>query len=52
MSQIFKARLTKTMNKQLEFCKLIVIFQTNNRPKNYFWFNYFVPETLWSKFNL
>ena len=31
MSQIVKTRLTKTMNKRTEFCKLRVIFQTNNR---------------------
>ena len=45
MSQIVKTRLTKTMNKHIKFCNLRVIFQTNNRPKNYFCFKNFVPET-------
>ena len=38
MSQIVKTRLTKTMNKHMKFCKLRVIFQTNNRLRNYFRF--------------
>ena len=46
MSQIVKTRLTKTMNKHMKFCKLRVIFQTNNRLKNYFRFEDSVPETL------
>ena len=46
MSQIVKTRLTKTMNKHMKFCKLRVIFQTNNRLKNYFCIKDFVPETL------
>ena len=46
MSQIVKTRLTKTMNKHMKFCKLRVIFQTNNRLKNYFCFKESVPETL------
>ena len=46
MSQIVKTRLTMTMNKHMKFCKLRVIFQTNNRLRNYFRFKYFVPETL------
>ena len=46
MSQILKTRLTMTMNKHMKFCKLRVIFQTNNRLRNYFRFKYFVPETL------
>ena len=46
MSQIVKTRLTKTMNKQMKFCKLRVIFQTNNRLKNYSRCKEFVPETL------
>ena len=46
MSQIVKTRLTKTMNKHMKFCKLRVIFQTNNRLKNYFCFKDSVPETL------
>ena len=46
MSQIVKTRLTKTMNKHMKFCKLRVIFQTNNRLKNYFRFKDSVPETL------
>ena len=50
MSQIVKARLTKTMNKQMKFCKFRVIFQINNRLRNYFQFKDFVPETLWSSF--
>ena len=46
MSQIVKTRLTKTMNKHMKFCKLRVIFQTNNRLRNYFRFKDFVPESL------
>ena len=46
MSQIVKTRLTKTMNKHIKFCKLRVIFQTNNRLRNYFRIKDFVPETL------
>ena len=46
MSQIVKTKLTKTMSKHMKFCKLIVIFQTNNRLKNYFRFKGFVPEAL------
>ena len=38
MSQIVKTRLTKTLNKHMKFCKLRVIFQTNNRLRNYFRF--------------
>ena len=45
MSQIVKYRLTKTMNKHIKFCKLRVIFQTNNILRNYFHFKDFVPET-------
>ena len=48
MSQIVKTKLTKTMSKHMKFCKLIVIFQTNNRLKNYFRFKGFVPEALLS----
>ena len=48
MSQIVKTRLTKTMNKHMKFCKLRVIFQTNNRLRNYFRFKDSVPETLQS----
>ena len=32
----------------MKFFKLRVIFQTNNRLKNYFCFKDSVPETLWS----
>ena len=46
MSQIVKTRLTKTMNKHMKFCKLRVIFQINNRLKNYIRFKDSVPETL------
>ena len=46
MSQIVRTRLTKTMNKHVKFCKLRVIFQTNNRLKSYFRFKDSVPETL------
>ena len=46
MSQIVKTRLTMTMNNPMKFCKLRVIFQTNNRLKNYFRFKDSVPETL------
>ena len=46
MSQIVKTKLTKTMSKYMKFCKLRVIFQTNNKLKNYFHFKDFVPETL------
>ena len=42
MSQIVKTRLTKTMNKDMKFCKLRVIFQTNNRTT-------FASETLFMK---
>ena len=45
-SQIVKTRLTKTMNKHMKFCKLRVIFQINNRLRNYFRFKYSVHETL------
>ena len=48
MSQIVKTKLTKTVSKYMKFCKLRVIFQTNNRLKNYFRFKDFVPETLQS----
>ena len=34
------------MNKHIKFCKLRVIFQTNNRLENYFCFKDFIPETL------
>ena len=44
MSQIVKTKLTKTMSKHMS--KLRVIFQTNNRLKNYFRFKDFVPEAL------
>ena len=46
MSRIVKTRLTKTMNKHMKFCKLRVIFQTNNRLRNYFRFENSVHETL------
>ena len=46
MSQIVKTRLTKTMIKHMKFCKLRVIFQINNRIRNFFCFIDFVPETL------
>ena len=46
MSKIVKTRLTKTMNKDIKFCKLRVIFQTNNRLRNYFRFKDSVHETL------
>ena len=38
MSQIVKTRPTNTMNKHVEFCELRVIFQINNRLRNYFRF--------------
>ena len=44
MSQVVKSRLTKTMNKHLKFCKLRVIFETNNRLRNYFRFKDSVHE--------
>ena len=34
------------MNKHIKFCKLRVIFQTNNKLENYFCFKDFIPETL------
>ena len=34
MSKIVKTRITKTMNKDIKFCKLRVIFQTNDRLRN------------------
>ena len=46
MSQIVKTKLTETMSKHMKFCKLRVIYQTNNRLKNYFPFKDFVPKTL------
>ena len=46
MSQIVKTRITKTMNKHMKFCKFGVIFETNNRLRNYFRFKDFVSETL------
>ena len=48
MSQILKTRLTKTMNKHMKFCKLRVIFQTNNRLRNCFRLKDSVHETLLS----
>ena len=48
MCQIVKTRLTKTMNKHMKFCKLRVIFQTNNKLRIYFRFKDSVPETLQS----
>ena len=36
------------MNKHIKFCKLKVIFQPNNRLRNYFCFKDFVSETSWS----
>ena len=36
MFQIVKTRLNKTISKHVKFCKLSVIFQISNRPKNYF----------------
>ena len=48
MSQIVKTRLTKAMNKHMKVCKLRVIFQTNNRLRNYFRFKDSVHETLGS----
>ena len=36
------------MNKHIKFCKLKVIFETNNRLWNCFHFKDSVPETLWS----
>ena len=35
ISQIVKTRLTKIMNKDMKFCNFRVIFQTNNRFKNF-----------------
>ena len=48
ISQIVKTRLTKAMNKHMKFCKLRVIFCTNNGLRDYFRLKDFVPETLWS----
>ena len=31
MFQLVKTRVTKTISKNMKFCKLKVIFQTNNR---------------------
>ena len=45
ISQIVKARLTKTMNKHMKFCKLRVIFQRNNKLQNHLRFKDPVPET-------
>ena len=46
MFHIVNTRLTKTMNKHIKFCKLKVIFETNNRLRNCFHFKDSVPETL------
>ena len=46
MCQIVKTRLTKTMNKHMKFCELRVIFQTNNKLRNYFRFKDSVHEIL------
>ena len=46
MPQIVKNRLTKTLNKHIKFGKFRVIFQTNNRLRNYFRFKDSVYETL------
>ena len=45
MFQIVKTRLTKAMNKHMKFCKLRVIFQTNNKLRNYFRFKDSVHES-------
>ena len=45
MFQIVKTRLTKNMNKHMKFCKLRVIFQNNNRLRNYLSLKDFVSET-------
>ena len=47
-SEVVKTRLPKTISKHLNFAKLKVIFQTSNKLKDYFFFKYFVLETLWS----
>ena len=38
MSQIVKTKLTKTTSEHMKRCKLRIIFQTNNKLKNYFRF--------------
>ena len=42
----YLGNMCKTMSKHMKFCKLRVIFHTNNRLKNYFRFKDFVPEAL------
>ena len=49
ISSITKKRLKRCISKRLKFCKLKIIFQTGNRPKNYFRFKERVPETLENK---
>ena len=50
ISSITKKRLNKCIGKRLKFCKLKIIFQTDNRLMNYFRFKDCVPETLQSNF--
>ena len=46
MSEIVKTRPTKTMNKHMKFCKLRVIFQTNNRLQRFCSWNIMVKFDL------
>ena len=46
ISYITKTQLNKTLSRYLKFCKLRVIFKTNNRFSNYFRFKDKIPESL------
>ena len=46
VSYIIKTQLNKTINRHLKFCKLRVIFKTNNRLSNYFRFKDVIPEPI------
>ena len=50
ISSITKKRLNKCISKRVKFCKLKIVFQTDNRLKNYLRFKDCAPETLQSNF--
>ena len=43
---LFLNKITKTVNRKLEFCKLKAIFKTTNKLKNFFYHKDLVPEFL------
>ena len=45
-SSLLKTRLIKSLQKQVKFCKVKVIFKTTNRLKHFFRFKDKIPETL------